>query len=112
MAVCEGGEEEEEEGGCRGAALVAGRALGSTGGDSMLASVRVRAVGVVAVWLPLSSLRPPAALTRAGGGSSNGMCRVASCFNPSRPWMSVDEPGVGGSAVRGIVEEEVRGGAG
>jgi hypothetical protein len=32
------------------------------------------------------------------------MCNVSSCFVPSAPLMSVEEPGVGGKTVRGIAD--------
>lgn len=40
---------------------------------------------------------------RAGGGSSKAICGVASLWVPSWPFISVDDAGVGGSAVRGIL---------
>lgn len=46
--------------------------------------------------------RPPAPLMMAGSGSSNAIWSEESCFVPSFPWMSVEEAGVGGSAVRGM----------
>ena len=84
---------------------VGGLVLGSMGGESMLTSVfmAVALVGVVAMWLPLP-LSPPEVPTRAGGGSSKAICRVASCLEPSWPWMSVEEAGVGGKVARGMVE--------
>lgn len=60
--------------------------LGSIGGESMLTSVLIAlvVVGVVAVWC-LLSLPPLDVLMRAGGGSSNAICRFASSLEPSWP---------------------------
>lgn len=42
-------------------------------------------------------------LLMAGSGSSKDICIDDSCLVPSFPWMSVEEAGVGGNAVRGMI---------
>ena len=44
----------------------------------------------------------------AGGGNSNAICRAANCLLPSLPGMSVDDAGVGGKAVRGMMGPRCR----
>lgn len=98
-------EGDEEDGRLELVEAVGSLVLGSMGGESMLTStfMAVAVVGVVAVWLPLPPSEPEVP-TRAGGGSSKAICRVASCLEPSWPWMSVEEAGVGGNVARGMVE--------
>lgn len=73
--------------------------------DDELRFVAVEVVGGVEVmvmsasWVVGGETRP----LMAGGGSSKAICSDASCFEPSWPWMSVDDAGVGGNVPRGIV---------
>lgn len=48
-------------------------------------------------------------LLMAGSGNSKDICIDDSCLVPSFPWMSVEEAGVGGNAVRGMIMSFCRG---